>query len=77
MKEAWTGRLIGRMHNEGVTYEDLATELNCSKAYICQILNCRRTPKDAKKRLEGAYKAILNRREAENLDSADKMEGTG
>lgn len=27
MPEAWTGRLIGKMHNNKVTYADLGAEL--------------------------------------------------
>ena len=34
MPEKWTGRLIGRMHNERITYEQLANEMGVNKAYI-------------------------------------------
>ena len=32
MPEAWTGRLIGRMHNNRITYSDLGAELGVGKA---------------------------------------------
>ena len=63
MPEKWTGNLIGRMHNEEVTYEDIANELGVTKAYVSMILNSRRTPADAKTRLEEAFQAVLAKRQ--------------
>ena len=54
-KEAWTGELIGRMHNADVTYDDIAAEMGCGKAYVCMILNGRRNPPDAEARLNDAF----------------------
>lgn len=62
MIEKWTGRLIGKMHNEGIKVSDLATELGVTKAYISMILNGARKPPDAKDRLEAAVDAIIARR---------------
>ncbi len=62
MPEAWTGRLIGRMHNHRVTYADLGAELGIGKAYVCQILNGVKKPKDIQKRMETALDAIIERR---------------
>lgn len=67
MPEKWTGRLIGRMHNEGVTYDDLGAELGICKAYVCQILNGRRKPKDIQKKMENALDAIVARRAEEDV----------
>lgn len=44
MPETWTGNLIGRMHNKGITYDDLAEEMGVGKAYISMILNGKRKP---------------------------------
>lgn len=63
MPEAWTGDLIGRMHNARVTYEDLAAELGCGKAYVCMILNGRRCPPDAETRLNEAFYRVKKKRE--------------
>lgn len=41
MPEAWTGNLIGKMHNKGITYDDLAEEMGVTKSYISMILNHR------------------------------------
>lgn len=62
MPEKWTGNLIGRMHNEGVTQKELAYELNLTRPYVSMILNSTRTPAGAKERFEAAYKAIIDRR---------------
>lgn len=61
MPEKWTGRLIGQMHNERITYEDLGNELGVTKAYISMILNGSKKPNGAKERLESAFKAIVER----------------
>lgn len=65
MPEAWTGRLVGKMHNKGITYEDLAAEIGCTKAYISMILNGRRKPPGVRTRLETAVDHIILRRSVE------------
>lgn len=62
MPEKWTGTLIGQMHCNNVTFDDLAKEMGCTKAYVSMILNSKRKPPKAKERLEAAYKAIIARR---------------
>lgn len=62
MPEKWTGILIGKMHNENITYDDLADELGCTKAYISMILNGARKPPNAKERLEKAFKNIIKKK---------------
>ena len=32
MPDAWTGVLVGKMHNKGVTYEALAAQLGVTKS---------------------------------------------
>lgn len=62
MPEKWTGRLIGQMHNEKVTYDDLAKELGVTKSYISMILNGARKPEGARERMESAVAAIVQRK---------------
>lgn len=62
MPEAWTGNLVGAMHNAKVTYDDLAAEMGCTKSYVSRLLNCSRTPKNAQERCEGAFEAIMAKR---------------
>lgn len=60
---AWTGKLIGKMHNAGVTYDEIAEDMGVGKAYICMILNGRRTPPNAEERLYEAFDNALKKRE--------------
>ena len=62
MPDKWTGRLVGLMHNEEISYAELAKELNVSKPYVSMILNGVRKPTDARERFESAVKAIKQRR---------------
>ena len=64
MPEKWTGRLVGRLHNERITYEELANEMGITKAYISMILNGTRKPDGIKERMESAVAAIIKRRES-------------
>ena len=64
-REKWTGRLVGKMHNEEITYEELGSELGVCKAYIGMILNGARKPEGARERLEAAVDAIISRRKGE------------
>lgn len=62
MPEKWTGRLVGRLHNERITYEELANEMGVTKAYISMILNGSRKPDGIKERMESAVAAIIERK---------------
>lgn len=59
MPEKWTGELVGLMHNNRITAQQLADELGCTKAYVSMVLNGARTPRGAKERFEEAVKRIL------------------
>jgi hypothetical protein len=58
----WSAQLVGRMHVERITAAELSEELGCSTGYLSMILNGRRTPKDAKERLNKALDNILESR---------------
>lgn len=62
MPEAWTGHLIGEMHNNCVSNDDLAAELGVTKSYISMILNGKRKPPNIRKRMETALENILEQR---------------
>lgn len=64
--EKWTGRLVGRMHNERIDAKELAAEIGVTPAYISMILNGKRNPPGARERLEQALSSIVARREAEH-----------
>lgn len=65
MNEKWTGNLVGKMHNEGVTYQDMADEMAVTKSYISMILNGSRKPKGIKKRMEDAFASVIKKRKSE------------
>lgn len=65
MPDAWTGNLIGEMHNNGITYEELAAEMGITKSYVSMILNSKRRPKEAQERMANALSAILARKKSE------------
>ena len=62
MVEKWTGRLVGRMHNERVTYDELAAELGVTKSYVSMILHGTRKPAGIKERMEEALNAVIEKR---------------
>lgn len=64
MPEKWTGDLIGRMHNERVTFAQIGEELGVTKSYISMVLNGKRKPEGIQQRLEEAYARIIERRSA-------------
>lgn len=69
MHEKWTGVLIGKMHNERITYLDLAKEMSVTKSYISMILNGTRKPKGIRKRMEDAFASIVEKRKSDNEGS--------
>ena len=56
--------MVGIMHNEGIKFEDVASELGFTKAYVSMILNGKRNPPGAKVRLEQAVDTIIKKRAA-------------
>ena len=65
MNEKWTGNLVGKMHNEKVTFQAIADELGVTKSYVSMILNGARKPKGIKDRMESAFSSIVEKRKEE------------
>lgn len=61
--DKWTGRLIGKMHNNGIKNVDLAKKLGVCKSYVSMVLRCDRTPKGARERFEAAVDEIIREKE--------------
>jgi len=57
--EEWTGRAIGIMHNNNITFEMLAKKLGVTKGYISLCLNCRRKTTGIKERIENAINELI------------------
>lgn len=70
MPEAWTGNLIGMMHNHSITYDDLAAEMGVTKSYISALLNGRRNPPNAQSRMETAVCAVIQKKNAKSKENA-------
>lgn len=62
MPEAWTGNLVGKMHNKKITYDEVAAEMGVTKSYISMILNGNRKPDGIRERMEKAVNDIIARR---------------
>lgn len=62
--EKWTGRLVGKMHNEQVTFDELAKEMGVTKSYISMILNGTRKPDGIRQKMEAALDAVISKRNA-------------
>lgn len=62
MVEKWTGRLVGKMHNERIRAEDIAVEIGVTPAYVSMILNGKRNPPGAREKLEQAVSSIVEKR---------------
>ena len=63
--ESWTGRLIGRMHNNHITVDDVAKHLGFSRSYCSLILNSKRSPPGIREKMETAVSEIIKEKEAE------------
>lgn len=62
MKPKWTGAVVGKMHVEEITQEEIAQEMGVGKPYVCMVLNGKRSPPNVQERIESAVDAILERR---------------
>lgn len=64
--DRWTGRLVGRMHNNGISNKDLAKELDCTAAYVSMVLNGARKPGGARERFEDAVSRLIEKKKSAN-----------
>lgn len=60
--DKWTGELVGKMHNNKVTLEELGNKLGITKGYVSMVLNCQRKPPDAEQRFNAAVDEIIRER---------------
>lgn len=56
MPAQWTGELVGRMHNAGVTAKQLAAAMGKNPKYVSQVLNGHYSPKKAEVEFNEAFK---------------------
>lgn len=63
MPEKWTGTVIGKMHVNCITYDELAEKLGFTKSYISMILNGARHPAGAKEKFNTALDELIKEKE--------------
>lgn len=66
MPAQWTGRIVGEIHNNGLTAKELAKEVNWNEKYLSQVLNSENPPKDAERKLSDALSRIIARKNLED-----------
>jgi len=59
MPAQWTGLLIGRMHNAGITSKQLAAKLGKNPKYVSQVLNGHYSPKKAEAEFNAALDDLI------------------
>jgi predicted transcriptional regulator len=62
LPEEWTGTIVGKMHVNGITYEELAKKLGITKSYVSMILSGSRHPAGAEQRFKKALNEIIQQR---------------
>ncbi len=62
LPEAWTGEVVGKMHNNKISNSEMAEELNLTPQYVSMVLNGAKNPSNAKERFTAAVDAIIKRR---------------
>lgn len=62
MPAQWTGRIVGEIHNNGLTAKELAKEVNWNEKYLSQVLNSENPPKNAEQKLTDALNRIIERK---------------
>ena len=63
MPAQWTGRLVGEMHNNGITGKMLAAEVGWNEKYLSQVLNSSDPPRKAEEKLTAALARIIERKQ--------------
>lgn len=65
MPAQWTGRIVGEIHNYGLTAKELAREIGWNDKYLSQVLNSENPPKDAERKLTDAMNRLIERKKLE------------
>ena len=59
MPEKWTGEVIGLMHNNRISFQQLADKLGWHVKYLSAVLNSKRNPTDAEAKVRSALAEII------------------
>lgn len=64
MPKPWTGEVVKRLHNNEITANELAKEMDITVTYLSSILNSKREPTGIEERVNKAIDSILEKRKA-------------
>lgn len=64
MPEKWTGSIVGSMHVNCITYEELAKKLGFTKSYVSMVLNGSRHPTGAEQKFSKALDELIQQKQA-------------
>jgi len=59
MPEEWTGEVIGIMHNNRISYQQMADKLGWHVKYLSAVMNGKRSPTGAEAKVREALAEIL------------------
>lgn len=60
MSKKWTGDLVGLMHDNKITQNQLAEKLGLTYQYVSMVLNGNREPNGAEERFRAALDALIS-----------------
>lgn len=60
MPAQWTGVLIGRLHNAGLSAKQLAAHMGMNDKYVSKVLNGHVEPKNAEAKFNAALDELIN-----------------
>lgn len=75
MPAQWTGKLIGEIHNAGLTIKEVARRANLHDKYVSQVLNADREAPSAEAKLRKALDELIREREEDNAKGKGKLPG--
>ena len=63
MPAQWTGRIVGEIHNAGLTIKEVSAEAGLNPKYVSQILNRESDSPKTERKLRDALSRIITRRD--------------
>lgn len=63
MPEHWTGDVVGKMHVNCISNDELASKLGYTKEYVSMILNGHRNPKNAEQTFQRALNELIQKKQ--------------
>ncbi len=64
MPKEWTGDLVGLMHNNRISFAQLAEKLGVTNRYVSMVINGHREPAGAEQRFRTAVNELIEENKA-------------